>query len=568
MQNLKWIGLIIIGGIFLQGCQTESDAIEISEFGFQKALEPLLGQNELGSQQFNISADKDTSLIGEKGTIINIPANCFKTKNGETVALELIEAPTLQDMLLLNAQTLSDGRPLKSGGIIYLNATANGKLLDAKKPIEIKIPAQAINSNMGAFVGDFNENGVMNWVEGNEMTFDTTSEYNDLITNGMFEIPFDHFPYRAKYYERDSIAKVYPEKNGVVQAPVTDYLIDPEMARFYEKLIDIIESEKYAGTNLATREFAQRLYRLQYMNHAYHWADIRPNGMFEHSSDGFAKYEHSSLQIYLNNLDKPLWYSDSLVYTNIKRYVPDPFTSGDFAEFVERCDKQKERFKSFYEERLTNVIIIEDKGVDLTSENALTELIQKGVKPENAKNTISLYKQQQEVIEALKTDEDAFIRSLKRDEELLKQQRAENQIRYYVITGMDLGWINVDQLYELPNSEEFDLQVTVNTPPDVDFLNVSMVLGDRNTFLSAYENEDGTYQFTNDTIEYKTKLPIGEIVTIVAISYLNGHPLLGIKKLTIGDSNAVSFSATERTESKFKSLLNSIGSKFGTSSEF
>lgn len=568
MQNSKWIRLFIISILFLQACQTDSNAVQLSDFGFEKAMEPLLTQNELGSQQFIISTDKDTSLIGEKGTIINIPANCFKTKNGESVTLELIEAPTLADMLLLNAQTASDGRPLKSGGIIYLSATANDKELDAKKPIEIKIPAEAINTNMTAFVGDFDENGVMNWIEGNEMTFDTTSEYNDLITTGMFEIPFAQFPYRAKYYERDSIAKEYPPVNGVVQAPVMDYLIAPERGRFYKKLIELIESEKYAGTNLATREFAERLYRLQYVNHTYHYDAIRPNGMWELSTDDFAKYEHSSLQIYLNNLDKPLWYSDSLVYNNIKRYTPRPTNSGTFEAFVKRCNAQKETFKTFYEEGLTEVIIIDDRGVDLTGENALVELIQKGVKPEAAKNTISLYEQQQEIIEALKDDEDAFIASLKRDEELLKQQRAENQIRYYVITGTDLGWINVDQLYTLPNAEEFDLKVTVNTPLDVDFLNVNMVIGDRNSFLTAYENEDGTYQFTNDTIEYKTKLPIGEIVTIVAISYLNGQPLLGIKKLTIGGSNAVSFSATERTQGKFKSMLNSIGNKFGPSYDF
>ncbi|NOQ74607.1 MAG: hypothetical protein GQ574_21525 [Crocinitomix sp.] len=570
MQSLKWIGLFIIGGIFLQGCQAESDAIQLSDLGFQKDLEPLLAQNELSSQIFSVNTDQDTSIIGEKGTIINIPKDCFKTKNGETVAIELIEALTIQDMLLLNAQTVSDGRPLETGGIIYLNATANGKVLEADKPIEIKIPSSSVNSNMNAFVGEFNENGVMNWMEGNTMTFDTTSEYNDLITNGMFEIPFDHFPYRAKYYERDSIAKVYPMKNGVVQAPIPDYLIAPEMAQFYIKLIDIIESERYAGTNLATREFAERLYRLQYVDHTYHVEEPKPNGMLEMASDDFAKYEHSSLNIYINNLDKPLWYSDSLVYNNIKQYNPPHSDSDTYPPYVKRCNQQKEKFKTFYEERLTKVIIIDDKGVDLDGENALAELIQKGVKPVDAKNTISLYKQQEEIVNALKADEDAFIASLKRDEQLLKQQRAANQIKYYVITGTELGWINIDQLYDLPNAKEFDFEVTVNTPVDVDldFLNVSMVFSERNSFISAYKNDAGKYQFTFGDFEMKTKLPLGERVTLVAISYIDDQPFLGTKEITLGNANEVSINPKIRALDKFKSMLNSINGTFETSTNF
>lgn len=562
MQKLKLIGLFLILGIFLQGCQEDpSENVSMSDFGFQKALEPLADQNGLESQLFMIKIDKDTTLVGEKGTIITIPKGTFKTKTNSSIVIELIEAPTLQDMLLLNAQTSSNGKPLETGGIIYLNATENGISLRAKKPIEIKIPSQLIDVNMKAFIGDFNEGGIMNWVEGNSMSFDTTSEFNDLIATGMFEIPFAQFPYRAKYYERDSIAKVYPLKNGVIQAPVYDYLIAPKMTQFYIKLIDIIESERYAGTNLATREFAERLYRLQYVDHTYHVEEPKPNGMIELASDDFAKYEHSSLNIYINNLDKPLWYSDSLVYNNINQYKP-PFSNGeDYPLYVKRCNEQKERFKTFYKEGLTEVIIINDRGIDLSKANALSQLIQQGVKPEDAKNTISIYKQQQEILNALKMDEDAFIWSLKRDEELLKQQRATNQMKYYMITGTELGWINIDQLSDLPNAAEYDFEVDINTPDDIDFLNVSMVFSERNSFINAYKNDAGNYQFTYDEYDFKRKLPLGEMVTIVAISYINNQPILGIKKLTLGTAHEINFSATIRTLDKFKSMLSSIGNK-------
>ena len=123
------------------------------------------------SQFFDIDSKQDNVIEGKNGTVIICPKGCFKNAKGEIVddniKIELSEALSLEDMLLSNLTTTSDGRQLETDGMIYFNATANGEQITINKenPVHIEIPTTEKKAGMMAYRGIRDEKGNMNWIE-------------------------------------------------------------------------------------------------------------------------------------------------------------------------------------------------------------------------------------------------------------------------------------------------------------------------------------------------------------------------------------------------------------------
>ena len=141
--------------------------------------------------------------------------------------------------------------------------------------------------------------------------------------------------------------------------------------------------------------------------------------------------------------------------------------------------------------------------------------------------------------------------------ELLKQKRAENQVRYYLITANQLGWINVDRFYNNPEAEEVKLLANLNAPDNLEFINVSLVFKTQNTFLSGYITDDGRYRFTKDNEGYN-KLPVGETATIVAISHKDEQPILGMKEIVIGEEELINIDLQLLALEEFQAQLSRL----------
>lgn len=131
----------------------------------------------------NLSDAKQVTLIdittgayiyGNYGTFIYIPACSFLDSDGDqvtgTIEFELIEAQAKLDMLKLNKPTFtSDGQLLVSGGILYVNASQNGEVLNINPNCGLEVvamPNYSNNSqdgNMQYFSGDVGLDGVFGW---------------------------------------------------------------------------------------------------------------------------------------------------------------------------------------------------------------------------------------------------------------------------------------------------------------------------------------------------------------------------------------------------------------------
>lgn len=108
-------------------------------------------------------------LIGEEGTELLIPSDAFVHADGSPVTGEveilLTEVANKQELILSNLPTQSNGRMLVSGGVIHIEALAEGKKvkLAPGKAVLVNFPGGYI-PEMQLFKGQYDVAGTMNWV--------------------------------------------------------------------------------------------------------------------------------------------------------------------------------------------------------------------------------------------------------------------------------------------------------------------------------------------------------------------------------------------------------------------
>ena len=124
-------------------------------------------------QTFEINPREDNRLVGEQGTVINIPAFTLQLKNGSVpseMKVELKEVYGGGQLVQANLHTASKGRMLRSGGTIHIDASANGKpaqVADDKK-LDLEFPHGAdVAENMEVFNGRVDRAGNFDWVPKN-----------------------------------------------------------------------------------------------------------------------------------------------------------------------------------------------------------------------------------------------------------------------------------------------------------------------------------------------------------------------------------------------------------------
>lgn len=111
-----------------------------------------------------LNSDSGYSLKTSKGTLIEIAANTFDVPSKTQVKVEVKEAYSMQDILLAGLSTESNGKPLRSAGMLYFNATASGKTVGFLKPIQATIPAKFYDSSMQVFKSEIKNDSSVNWI--------------------------------------------------------------------------------------------------------------------------------------------------------------------------------------------------------------------------------------------------------------------------------------------------------------------------------------------------------------------------------------------------------------------
>jgi hypothetical protein len=139
----------------------------------KKSLFDILSKFEDASQFFTISNSKNSEVKGKKGTIIHVVPSNLELENGNKITgeikVELKELTNQKDLLRNNAQTVSDGKLLISGGSYYIDITSDGNKINLKKgkTLEVEFP-KITNRNMELFYGERDSSNQMNWKTANK----------------------------------------------------------------------------------------------------------------------------------------------------------------------------------------------------------------------------------------------------------------------------------------------------------------------------------------------------------------------------------------------------------------
>lgn len=122
------------------------------------------------TQQFFVSHQKQSVVKGKRGLKVTVDPQNLETVDGSPVTsqikVDLIELRNSNDFFRANAETLSDGQLLASGGSYFIGMECEGKQLHLKrgKSLEISFP-KFTNDEMELFYGTRNSLNEMNWTK-------------------------------------------------------------------------------------------------------------------------------------------------------------------------------------------------------------------------------------------------------------------------------------------------------------------------------------------------------------------------------------------------------------------
>ena len=140
--------LLLVTILFLFGCNNpqkpatgNTDSLKMKQDADN--LNNILKKVDMPSQIFSAPGDQLSLVKGKKGTVIFLDPSDLETEDGgapgKQVIVELKEMTTGADLARANAQTMSDGKLLVSGGAYYVNITSGGKQLKLKKDKDLKV---------------------------------------------------------------------------------------------------------------------------------------------------------------------------------------------------------------------------------------------------------------------------------------------------------------------------------------------------------------------------------------------------------------------------------------------
>ncbi|OUR98152.1 hypothetical protein A9Q86_13925 [Flavobacteriales bacterium 33_180_T64] len=155
-----------------------------------KSITATPGSPKKEAQIIRVNTQKDTSITCKEGTILKIKKGSFINPNTKKIAtgtidLKITEYYKLSDILMANLSTVSYGKLLETGGMIYIEVLQNETVLELKENSDIEISFSTKNkkSNMQLFYGQWTGRNI-NW----ELQNDVLEELN--ISEEIIEVPF------------------------------------------------------------------------------------------------------------------------------------------------------------------------------------------------------------------------------------------------------------------------------------------------------------------------------------------------------------------------------------------
>ncbi|WP_299272476.1 energy transducer TonB [uncultured Psychroserpens sp.] len=145
------------------------------------------------AEHLRFQAQNDTTITCKEGTILKIKGGSFINPNTGNVVtgqveLNVTEYYKISDILLQNLSTVSNGKQLETGGMLYVEAKQGDTTLElnSSSPIDILFPTTSKTSGMQLFSGEWKDQNI-NWTLQNDIL--EVVDIDDL-SEELVEVPF------------------------------------------------------------------------------------------------------------------------------------------------------------------------------------------------------------------------------------------------------------------------------------------------------------------------------------------------------------------------------------------
>jgi len=533
---------ISLVGVVLSACtsscnnQESKKEIVIERVSFQKTpLDSVYSLIRPSVQSFNIEASETQKIIGENGTEVLIPANSFIDGFGKLVSgnveIEIIEAAELTDFLTSNLQTLSNDNLLESAGMVFIDAKSKGKSLriaDGQK-MSVSMPMMRTGEGFQMFIGKMDD-GVLNWIE-------------DQSADKKYLIPFPSDVLYTHYWNG---------WGGRYKAGYGHWNSSLDSVKFNPSNVD------YDNTLIQTREFKNRMLKLYW---ATNLISVLMNKDLKREDYNKTKYDDRLFDLYFSNLDSDIQLLDSMANQIVSDFIDSPefneWQKSDRSKYdlyyyqYQWIDFDKENYKTLLDfgsdGAKGNVPKLKDYGVDLLSDNAYDELINKGANQEEALMMINF-----------EQERSRYLTQIKREKELReKKEEMQNFVRETVFSTSELGWINCDRFLNDPTAGKAEITVTIESDGDLKYVDCSLVIPDLNVKLGAYAHGKSKYTFTKKGGIY-TNLPIGKDALIIGVAFENDKCYFSHARIKIEDGTVVTLKMEQVDKTELKGKLENL----------
>jgi hypothetical protein len=500
--HMKKLIIILLAATALISCRQDVKQIA-------RNTANILTTENLPSSVFSIASDRDTVISGNGGTQIRIKANSFADKSGKLfqgrVDIELKEAITNSDIVLGNMTTLSNGRVLESGGMIYLNATSkiNQLSIAENSSIEVSVPADVVNDSMQIYSAEKDSSSnEINWInpkddivkaaatdslnESTAFNFSPEVVANDTID--LFTEDAESIPVPPKPQEHQG--------GDTTISLIFDSATFPEFSEYRNVEFKFKNGNEYNPDDAHITWFSIDLKKAE--------------------EKGFYTIKFQG------------WYNEKLIERN---YTVTPVFEG--ADYKTAMEKYNETFKNFEKKK---------KKIELAKIEAEKERIKT-----EKKQQIEWQKAQRERIVQMKKQ--VASQSISNTNSF----STDKNVRYVFILK-DLGWANIDILYDMPNTKLVDLETSIENNKEYDVVYISLIFNKVKIYLPGYKKSNNTYSFTHGNFE-APRLPVGESALIIATAYKDGVPFLAIQPVIIEKKQKVSLQLKETTADKLKAEI-------------
>ena len=414
-------------------------------------------------QRFTIPAGEGRVISGKAGTRVWIGPDQFRSADGQPlrddITIVLTEAYSYQNMLGEGLSTLSGGQLLETGGMINLQAMANGRELQLAegRQLVIGMPTAEQLDGMQLFTATSDPTGAVdNWTSTGQAFVPSLS---DMFAKMPPRPQLPHMWLKAPKPGREGAGKpVEPRR------PMEPYLpIKPKRSSirfepgFFKRMLMGKEKIKEKEEQLFDRKMADYENRLE----RYHAR------MAQHQID-LARYERD-METYALRLKD--WQKQ------LSQKRKDFYNSPEYQAYLERYEKAEAA-------------------------------------------RMRLHRQKLEDWQALK-DSLLFAYEEQYGEQLLVSGTAAKQ---YLFQVNQLGWINCDRFYQVPEKDKVSLAVVDEDEQEEE---VYIVFKDIRSMMRIYKSDGAS--------DYRTRtLPRQAPIRIVGLKLVNGRAYLAVKDTNVG----------------------------------